>query len=43
VNPSEQRIREAFERLPGVLYMNELLASGVLNLNFQAKYQMQQE
>jgi len=43
IHPSDQRIREAFERLPGVRYMNELLASGVLNLNFQAKYQVQRE
>jgi site-specific recombinase XerD len=43
IHPSEQRIREAFERLPGVRYMNQLLESGVLNLNFQPKYQVQQE
>lgn len=43
IHPSEQRIREAFERLPGVRYMNELLAAGVLNLDFQAKYKMQRE
>lgn len=38
IHPSEKRVREALEKLPGVLYMNQLIESGVLNLNFQARY-----
>ena len=43
IHPSQQRIREALEKLPGVRYMNQLLESGVLNLDFQAKHRVQRE
>jgi site-specific recombinase XerD len=36
IHPSEKRIREALERLPGVIYMKQLIEDGLLNLNFQA-------
>jgi site-specific recombinase XerD len=39
IHPSQQRIREALEKLPGVIYLNQLLETGVLNLNFQPKHQ----
>jgi site-specific recombinase XerD len=38
IHPSQKRIREALEKLPGVLYLNQLLEAGVLNLNFQPKH-----
>ncbi|MFQ5630020.1 MAG: tyrosine-type recombinase/integrase [bacterium] len=36
IHPSEQHIREALEKLPGVRFMNHLLERGVLKLDFQA-------
>ena len=42
IHPSQQRIREALEKLPGVIYLNQLLEAGVLNLNFQPKYQQRE-
>lgn len=38
IHPSAERIREALEKLPGVIYLNQLLEAGVLNLNFQPKH-----
>jgi site-specific recombinase XerD len=35
IHPSMEKIREAMERLPGVIYMKKLLKEGVLNLKFQ--------
>ena len=35
IHPSMEKIRDAMERLPGVIYMNKLLKEGVLNLKFQ--------
>ena len=43
IHPSEQRVREALEKLPGVIFMNKLIQSGVLNLSFQTKYQIRRE
>ena len=43
IHPSEQRVREALEKLPGVIFMNQLLESGVLNLKFQLKYCVRKE
>ena len=43
IHPSEQKVREALEKLPGVIFMNQLIESGVLNLNFQTKYQTKRE
>lgn len=38
IHPSFDNIREAMERLPSVLFMKELVESGMLNLNFQPPY-----
>jgi site-specific recombinase XerD len=35
IHPSFEKIREAMERLPGVIYMKNLVETGVLNLKFQ--------
>ncbi len=43
IHPSQQRIREALEKLPGVIHMNHLLDRGILNLNFQSKHSVQRE
>lgn len=43
IHPSEQRVREALERLPGVRFMNHLIDSGVLNLKFQSSYRPKRE
>ena len=43
IHPSEQRVRDALEKLPGVIFMNKLIQSGVLNLSFQTKYQIRKE
>ena len=37
IHPSAKRIREALEKLPGVLFLRELQKVGILNLNFQPK------
>jgi site-specific recombinase XerD len=42
IHPSGQRIREALEKLPGVIYLNQLLDAGVLNLNFQPKHRQRE-
>ena len=42
IHPSGQRIREALEKLPGVIYLNQLLDAGVLNLNFQPKHRQKE-
>lgn len=42
IHPSEQRIRQALEKLPGVVYLNELMEAGVLNLNFQPKHRQRE-
>jgi len=38
IHPSQDRIRQALEKLPGVIYVKELMKKGVLNLNFQKSY-----
>ncbi len=43
IHPSELRIRQALEKLPGVIYMNQLIESGILNLTFQNKYRPKRE
>ena len=35
IHPSLEKVRRAMEKLPGVIYMNELVKTGVLNLTFQ--------
>lgn len=37
IHPSQQRVRAALEKLPGVLYLNQLQEMGILNLYFQPK------
>jgi hypothetical protein len=36
IHPSEQKVREALEKLPGIIYMNQLLKDGFLK--FQSNY-----
>jgi len=36
IHPSEKKVREALEKLPGVIYMNKLVQSGLLK--FQSAY-----
>jgi len=43
IHPSQDRIRQALEKLPGVLYVKELIKKGVLNLNFQKPYRPKRE
>jgi len=38
IHPSQERIRRAFEKLPGVIFVKELINKKVLNLNFQKPY-----
>lgn len=38
IHPSLDKIRHAMEKLPGVLYMKELVELGILNLKFQSEY-----
>ena len=37
IHPSMQKVREALEKLPAVVYMNLLVETGALNLKFQSK------
>jgi integrase/recombinase XerD len=43
IHPSMDKIREAIEKLPSVLYVKELIRTGVLNLNFQQPYKHRRE
>jgi site-specific recombinase XerD len=43
IHPSQERIRQAFEKLPAVIYVKELIKKGVLNLNFQKPYRPKRE
>jgi len=43
IHPSEKRVREAIENLPGVIFINQLMQDGVLNFNFQSKQHPQME
>ncbi|MBW2570458.1 MAG: hypothetical protein JRE47_14130, partial [Deltaproteobacteria bacterium] len=36
IHPSQDRIRKAMEKLPGVKFVKELLRKGELNLSFQS-------
>ncbi len=42
IHPSIDKRREAMEKLPGVVYMKELVESGILNLKFQAQYKLRE-
>ena len=35
IHPSQEKIRKAMEKLPAVIFMNELIERGILNLRFQ--------
>jgi site-specific recombinase XerD len=35
IHPSQERIRRAFEKLPSIIYVKELIKTGILNLRFQ--------
>ena len=35
IHPSQEKIRKAMEKLPALIFMNELIERGVLNLSFQ--------
>jgi site-specific recombinase XerD len=37
IHPSIEKVREALEKLPAVVYMNQLVRTGALNLKFQSK------
>ncbi len=37
IHPSQQKIRQEMEKLPAVIFMNELIERGVLNFCFQGK------
>lgn len=43
IHPSMDKIREAIEKLPSVLYVKELIRTGILNLNFQQPYKPKRE
>jgi site-specific recombinase XerD len=43
IHPSEQRVREALEKLPGVMFMNNLIQSGALKFKFQSTYRARRE
>jgi len=43
IHPSQKRIRQALEKLPGVIYVKELIRKGVLNLNFQKPHRPKKE
>jgi site-specific recombinase XerD len=43
IHPSETRVRQALENLPGVKFINQLIEEGVLNLNFQPRHRPQRE
>jgi len=38
IHPSYEKIKEAMERLPGVIFMNSLIKEGGMNLSFQGRY-----
>ena len=38
IHPSEQKVRDALEKLPAVVYVNQLIYSGALKLKFQSGY-----
>lgn len=43
IHPSEQRVREALEMLPGVKFINQLIESGLISLKFQSPYRQKRE
>jgi len=43
IHPSMDKIRDAIEKLPSVIYVKELIQTGVLNLTFQSTYKPKRE
>ena len=43
IHPSHEKIRQAMERLPGVIFMNKLIESRAINLKFQASFKKKRE
>jgi site-specific recombinase XerD len=43
IHPSQKNIRLAFEKLPAIIYVKELIKKGVLNLKFQKSYRSKRE
>jgi len=43
IHPSQEKIRQALEKLPGVMYMNKLVREGVLHLKFQSPFRPKRE
>ena len=43
IHPSHDRIRNAMEKLPGIIYVKELIRKGELNLRFQTPYKPKRE
>lgn len=43
IHPSQKRIKEALEKLPGIIYLKELIKKGVINLTFQKRYRSKRE
>ncbi len=43
IHPSQDRIRKALEKLPGVKYVKELMRKGELKLSFQKSYKSKKE
>ena len=43
IHPSQDRIREAMEKLPGIQYVKELIRKGELNLRFQKSFRPKKE
>jgi len=43
IHPSQDRIRKALEKLPGVIYVKELIRKGELKLSFQKSFRPKRE
>ncbi len=43
IHPSQERIRKALEKLPGIQFVKELIRKGELNLKFQRPYKPKKE
>jgi site-specific recombinase XerD len=43
IHPSQEKIRQALEKLPGVIYMNKLVEEDVLHLKFQSPFRPKKE
>jgi site-specific recombinase XerD len=43
IHPSQERIRKALEKLPGIQFVKELIRKGELDLKFQKSYKPKKE